>query len=64
MLEEYQLIKRNTQQSMNEAVYAIKMLQKGMVGEAEKQELVTEDAIEKLVKEVRMEVEGGNSCRQ
>lgn len=40
---------------MNEAVYAMKMLQKGMAGEAEKQELVTEDAIEKLVKEVRME---------
>lgn len=63
MLEEYQLIKRNTQQSMNEAVYAMKMLQKGMAGEAEKQGLVTEDAIEKLVKEVRMEVEGGNSYR-
>ena len=43
---------------MNAAVYAMKMLQKGMAGEAEKQELVTEDAIEKLVKEVRIEVEG------
>ena len=43
---------------MNAAVYAMKMLQKGMAGEAEKQELVTEAAIEKLVKEVRIEVEG------
>ena len=43
---------------MNAAVYAMKMLQKGMAGEAKKQNLVTEDAIEKLVKEVRIEVEG------
>lgn len=43
---------------MNAAVYAMKMLQKGMTGEAEKQGLMTEDAIDKLVKEVRIEVEG------
>ena len=34
------------------------MLQKGMAGEAEKQGLTTEDAIDRLVKEVRAEVEG------
>ena len=54
------LIKKNTQQSVNEAVYAMNILQKSMAGEAEKQGLMTEDAIENLVKEVRMEVEGGN----
>lgn len=43
---------------MNAAVYAMKMLQKGMTGEAEKQGLMTEDAIDRLVKEVRIEVEG------
>lgn len=43
---------------MNAAVYAMKMLQKGMAGEAEKQGLTTEDAIDRLVKEVRAEVEG------
>lgn len=43
---------------MNAAVYAMKMLQKNMAGEAEKQGLVTEEAIDKLVKEVRTEVEG------
>ena len=43
---------------MNAAVYAMKMLQKGMTGEAEKQDLMTEDAIDRLVKEVRIEVEG------
>lgn len=43
---------------MNAAVYAMKMLQKGMTGEAEKQGFMTEDAIDRLVKEVRIEVEG------
>ncbi len=43
---------------MNAAVYAMKMLQKGMENEAKNHGLVTEDAIEMLVKEVRTEVEG------
>ena len=43
---------------MNASVYAMKRLQKNMAGEAEKQGLVTEEAIDKLVKEVRTEVEG------
>ena len=43
---------------MNAAVYAMKMLQKGMENEAKNHGLVTEDAIEMLVKEVRIEVEG------
>ncbi len=43
---------------MNAAVYAMKMLQKGMEGEAEKSGLVSEEAINELVKEVRDEMEG------
>ena len=34
------------------------ILQNNMAGEAEKQGLLTEDAIDRLVKEVRTEVEG------
>lgn len=56
--KELQELDGNTQQSMNEAVYAMNMLQNGMAGEAEKQGLMTEDAIDKLVKDVRTEVEG------
>ena len=43
---------------MNAAVYAMKMLQKGMKGEAEKTGLTSEDVIDSLVKEIRNEVEG------
>lgn len=43
---------------MNAAVYAMKMLQKGMQGEAEKTGLTTEEDIDALVREVRAEVEG------
>lgn len=46
------------EQPMNEAVYAMNMLRNYMAGEAEKQGLTTEDAIDRLVKEVRTEVEG------
>lgn len=42
---------------MNAAVYAMKMLQKGMVGQAESAGL-DEEAIDALVAEVRGEVEG------
>lgn len=42
---------------MNAAVYAMKMLQSGMVGEAVKTGLETEEDIDKLVREVREEVE-------
>lgn len=42
---------------MNAAVYAMKMLQEGMIGEAQKSSLVTEEAIQALVSEVREEVE-------
>lgn len=43
---------------MNAVVYAMKMLQKGMEGQAYSAELVTENAINELVAEVRGEVEG------
>lgn len=43
---------------VNAAVYAMKMLQQGMLGEAEKSGLTTEEAIDVLVKEVREELEG------
>ena len=43
---------------MNAAVYAMKMLKKGMEGQAEKTGLDTEDAIDALVADVRGEVEG------
>ena len=43
---------------MNAAVYAMKMLQKGMEGRAEKTGLDTEGAIDALVADVRGEVEG------
>lgn len=43
---------------MNAAVYAMKMLQKGLEGQAEKVGLDTEDAVNELVAEVRGEVEG------
>ena len=43
---------------MNAAVYAMKMLQQGMNGEAEKSGLVTEEDINDIVKEVRDEMEG------
>ena len=42
---------------MNAAVYAMKMLQNGMLGEAEKSGLTTEDAINDLMYEIRKEVE-------
>lgn len=43
---------------MNAAVYAMKMLQNGMKGEAERTGLETEKDIDALVREVREEVEG------
>ena len=43
---------------MNAAVYAMKMLQKGMESQAEKTGLDTEGAIDALVADVRGEVEG------
>ena len=43
---------------MNAAVYAMKMLQKGMLGEAERKGLYTEEDINALVCEVREDVEG------
>jgi len=42
---------------MNAAVYAMKMLQNSMAGEREKNGLLTDDDINKLVKEIRNEVE-------
>ena len=43
---------------MNAAVYAMKMLQKGMEGQADAAGLDTEEAIDELVAEVRGEIEG------
>lgn len=43
---------------MNSAVYAMKMLQKEMVGEAEKAGINTDDDVMDLVKDVRAEFEG------
>lgn len=43
---------------MNAAVYAMKMLQNGMIGEAKKQKLESEEAVNELVKDIREEVEG------
>lgn len=42
---------------MNSAVYAMKMLNKGMEGEAEKAGLETDEDIDTLINEIRMEVE-------
>lgn len=42
---------------MNAAVYAMKMLHKGMEGEAEKSGMITEEDINNVVKDVRDEVE-------
>ncbi|MDD4783720.1 MAG: AbrB/MazE/SpoVT family DNA-binding domain-containing protein [Syntrophaceticus sp.] len=43
---------------MNSAVYAMKMLQKEMDGEAEKAGLKNDDDVVDLVKDVRGEIEG------
>ncbi|MDD3074040.1 MAG: AbrB/MazE/SpoVT family DNA-binding domain-containing protein, partial [Eubacteriales bacterium] len=43
---------------MNSAVYAMKMLQKEMDGEAEKAGLNNDDDVVDLVKDVRGEIEG------
>jgi AbrB family looped-hinge helix DNA binding protein len=43
---------------MNANIYAIKTLQKAMVGEAERVGLTSEDDIVALCREVRAEVEG------
>lgn len=43
---------------INSAVYAMKLLNKGMEGEAEKTGLTTEEDIDALVKDVRAEIEG------
>ena len=45
---------------MNAAVYAMKMLQKGMAGQAYTVGLDTEESINELVTEIRGEVEGCN----
>lgn len=42
---------------MNAAVYAMKMLQNGMLGEAEKSGMTTEESVNELVYEIRKEVE-------
>ena len=42
---------------MNAAVYAMKMLQNGMLGEAERSGLTTEGSVNELVYEIRKEVE-------
>lgn len=41
---------------MNAAVYAMKMLQKEMEGEAAAADLATEDAVDSFVKEIRAEM--------
>ncbi|WP_018086310.1 AbrB/MazE/SpoVT family DNA-binding domain-containing protein [Desulfurispora thermophila] len=43
---------------MNSAIYAMKMLQKEMEGEAEKAEIRSDDDIMELVRDVRAEIEG------
>jgi len=43
---------------MNSAVYAMKVLQKEMKGEAEKARIRTDDDVMKLVKDIRSEIEG------
>ena len=43
---------------MNAAVYAMRMLQKGMEGQAESVGMDTEEAVNALVAEVRGEIEG------
>jgi hypothetical protein len=43
---------------MNSAVYAMKMLQKEMDGEAEKAGIQSDDDVMDLVKDVRAEIEG------
>lgn len=43
---------------INSAVYAMKLLNKGMEGEAEKTGLTTEEDIDALIKDVRAEIEG------
>ena len=42
---------------MNAAVYAMKMFQNGMSGEAEKSGLTTEEAVNEMLYEVRKEME-------
>lgn len=42
---------------MNSAVYAMRMLNSGMRGEAEKTGLKTEEDIDRLISEIRSEVE-------
>lgn len=42
---------------MNSAVYAMRMLNSGMRGEAEKAGLKTEEDIDRLISEIRSEVE-------
>ncbi len=42
---------------MNSAAYAMKMLNKGMVGEAERTGLTSEEDINALIEEIRTEVE-------
>ena len=43
---------------MNSAVYAMRMLKQDMKGEAERVGLVSDDDIDRLVKDVRAEMEG------
>lgn len=43
---------------MNAAVYAMKMLQDGMLGQADSSGLNTEEAINELIGEIREDVEG------
>jgi antitoxin PrlF len=44
---------------VNPAVYAVKMMQKGMAGEAERTGLTDEESVNSLVKEIRNERSDG-----
>lgn len=52
------VVQNGNVQLMNSAVYAMKILQNQMSGEAEKTGLVSDEAVMKLVREVRAESEG------
>lgn len=52
------VVQNGNVQLMNSAVYAMKILQNQMSGEAERTGLVSDEAVMKLVREVRAESEG------
>ena len=51
------IVEGNTVRIVNSAVYAMQVLQKEMVGEAERADLTSEDDVMALVKELRNEDE-------